>query len=69
MNQSNFFCGELNSWEICNYCLKLKYNLNWRIWNICIKEEDFQKLLIYKTLNDYLKLLSVDCFQLSFYLA
>ena len=33
-----------------------------------MKEEDFQKLLIYKTLNDYLKLLSVDSFPFSCYL-
>ena len=30
-------CKNLRSWEICDFCWKLQYRLNHRVWKLCIK--------------------------------
>ena len=55
-------CRQMRSWENCDFCFKLQFRLNHRIWKLCTDREKFENIFIFKALDNFLKALSVDPF-------
>ena len=52
----------MRSWENCNFCFKHQYKPKFKVCKLFIDKENFKSTFLFKTLDDFLKILSVDPF-------
>ena len=63
MEQERYICAVEGKNEICNFCVEIKYLLNFKAFKFCINKvpENFQELIV--SLSDYFNaVLSCMCF-------